>query len=110
MSDTSNEIKPVGRGRDIQIAKAKGFDSYIDKDIACTTLRKSNGKQCIRIQPWSTNRNDAWELWDELPKAKFYEERCEGSYVITLKNIVVVGKDFVDCVSKAWLAWKGDYL
>ena len=105
-------MKPVGLERNIEIAKLKG--NVRQHPRFCIPIIIPKGEKVHDEAPrnwkpvseWSTNRNDAWELWDELPKARFYEERCDGSYVVIIKDIVTIGKDFADCVSQAWIKWK----
>ena len=84
---------PVGRERDIQIAKLKRWVN-------------------VSIYKWSTSRLDALELWDELPEVKYwFEDKILGEHkVVFYENGVktqVHGKDFADCVSSAYVAYKG---
>jgi hypothetical protein len=89
-----------GRERDIEIAKLKGL---------------SGQKHPIKVKKWSTSRNDAWELWDELPKPKYYRELSDleietGSTdftcVITFDGKVFFqGTSFADCVSQVWIEY-----
>lgn len=86
-------MKPVGRKRDLQIGKYKGF-----------------------TEDWSTNRNKAWELWDELDEKCFqiFFSKSDKGYCLDVLfrskieggHIQSHGKDFADCVSQAWITWK----
>lgn len=59
---------------------------------------------------WSTSRNDAWELWDELPYPKVYQQYSvnEHRIIIKINNILCTfnGTSFALAVSKAWIEWK----
>lgn len=135
-------MKPAGRERDIEIAKLKGLNpktvqQLIDEKIFASHMINSttdiwifvkhpviyNRKYWIFCPHYSTNRNDAWELWDELRKKKitlnFSEAKNdkESILIVWLKSgktipsirentLIIIGKDFADCVSQAWIKWK----
>jgi hypothetical protein len=84
-----------GRERDIEIAKLKGL---------------SGQKHPIKVKNWSTNRNDAWELWDELRNefshCMHYSIESNVDYIEIAGMDTIKGKDFADCVSQAWIKWK----
>ncbi len=96
-------MKPVGREKDIEIAHLKRPFRYKEGDYFL------DGKPLLH---WSTNRNDAWELWDELPPIKEYRQNGGYHEVMflcgkdALTNHIFKGKDFADCVSQAWITWK----
>ena len=122
------EIKQVGIERNIQIAELKGLcmhDWKAEDDYFPNGVRSSFHWECIKcnktdysrarphtgIKHWSTNRNDAWELWDELPNEYLQYTEDNGKYSISFYwkgNNRIVGKDFADCVSSAWITWKGN--
>ena len=72
------KIAPVGRKRDLQIGKFKGW-----------------------TEDWSTNRNQVWELWDELPPVHKHEAliRWELKYGYDPEK-------FAPVVSEFWITWK----
>lgn len=86
-----------GRKRDKLIASLRNMQSELD----CAGHS---------IPYWSTNRNDAWELWDELPRDKTYQERFNIHFIVIhlnrLEFIALSGISFSDVVSQAWLEWK----
>jgi len=99
-------IPSAGRKRDKLIALMKNMRS----EVECAGHT---------IPCWSTDRNDAWELWDELPKGKFYAEvgfACSiGIYYLSnkledirewLPTYIIEGFSFADVVSKIWIEWK----
>lgn len=107
-------MKP-GRERDIEIAKLKRlivhycawglgiWECYdeIDEDGSSGFMSK--------LPEWSTDRNAAWELFDELPAPMFKEYPKGDDRICQLRigsNLIVYGKDFADCVSQVWIIWK----
>ena len=106
-------MKPVGRERNEYIAKLLGWTRFVPNSNL--HWKDSDGnivKDGIDWQP-STNRNDTWELWDELVKAYpdtgifFYQDEMNCSIETDMSNdLNVKGKDFADCVSQAWITWK----
>lgn len=138
-------IPPAGRERNRLIAKTKGiepaFACYADNvsgDDYCVwdtsepynCLYASRGIKkeeckcwCERpegeyIPEWSTDRNDAWELWGELPEPKRYDQLGIEHIIYAgfsqdymgIKDCLIYeikGNSFADAVSKAWLEFKG---
>lgn len=120
-----------GRERDTAIAKLKGI-----KKISQSSEKFEEGRDQsdyfmyyipsgkpwrthaidARLLPfWSTDRKDAWELWDELCKAypmgMLYSFTAPDQHTVETdmsNEIVAKGTSFPDCVTKAWLIWKGD--
>jgi hypothetical protein len=113
-------MKPAGRERDIEIAKLKGWKPYYAEGIFLDGIRVVDvrgTKQIIDAKTisWSTDRNAAWELWDEIKVDKFYQEAFMDGKIIGCVVMLQIdgefscygqGKDFADCVSQAWITWK----
>lgn len=93
------KIEAVGRKRDIQIAKLKGYN-VLQYGAMYTNLPMEKSDTCRTRKYWSTSRNDAWELWDELP--------------VNWKHIVMYEWGLVDfdsdkfapAVSNCWITWR----
>lgn len=110
-------MKAAGRERDIEIAKLKGYvffkwydlkvRSYDNKRYAYANEHKDS---IVTIKHWSTKRHFAWELWDELPKIKGFQEfkdfRTYPCSIIVEELDWIGGEDFADCVSQAYIIWR----
>jgi hypothetical protein len=72
---------PSGRDRDKLIALKRGWEFF--------------GKEPL----YSTDRNDTWGLWDELPFEYKYD--CLREWALSEYDSNV----FADAVSLAWLKW-----
>ena len=119
-------MKPVGIERDLVIGSMKGYvisKRFYKEENRCRIycgklilqLDVSGGykkHKWFQLPRYSTDRNDAWELWDELPTGKAIKERVDGTYRLYFYDpdayevLIAAGKDFADCVSQAWLNWK----
>ncbi len=116
------KIAPVGRKRDIQIAKLKfqkpvrviicgvehwqllrEHETFGEQGVAKT--RRHKLPYCSTM-PDGYPTKDTWELWNELPTDKIYFEYEDGGCALRYKCFTVTGKDFADCVSQAWIIWK----
>ena len=150
MKKSPPEIPEAGRERDKLIAELKGIepvyacyaddpagDGYCVLDnnnpfncLICEREEITNKFECKEwaIRPdyewiplWSTSRNDAWELWDELPLDRMYRENLiEGvlRYIVSVNwkhdnpeslykpALIIVDDSFPDAVSKTWIIWK----
>ena len=103
-------MKPAGRERDKQVGILKGFK------VTHPEWHGIYPHEAKNIKEWSTNRNTAWELWDELKnkfhKATYMETSYGQGHHIYLTDCcefnikIKEGKDFADCVSQAWIQWK----
>lgn len=129
-------MKPVGRERDIEIAKLKESLFYLKVDIF-----KNRQVRCEKppfpgaipytnmgiVPYWSTDRNAAWELEKEIINDGYvliitYEKIPISRYIVLLtisnphntKTVVHMlqtvnedlNKAIADCVSQAWIIWK----
>ena len=105
------------RARDKEIAELKGLkpykafhDDYVYNHMIHDEYESYEVPKYI--PHWSTDRNDAWELWDELPDEKSYFQnmdyhRIEIRKVTYSMNLSIFeGTSFADAVSKAWIEWK----
>lgn len=110
-------MKLVGRERDYQISELKGYKPGYGNLAGIRRhchFKPSSGSD--PLPRWSTNRNDAWELWDELKRNlnkvnyTYYKHQTLEEITILIvpgkKSLTFYGKDFADCVSQAWIAWK----
>ena len=137
----SNIIPKAGRDRDKLIAKLKGIkpvyacyadnfagDEYCvlneDKPFDCRICEREkiiDKFKCKEwkqrpenewLPQWSTDRNDAWELWEELPAPKRYYFHVNDKHEISYQNnmeikwVYFLGDSFPDAVSKAWIERK----
>lgn len=114
-------MKPAGRERNIEVAMLKNINTGIGNcqrhkwnrmvPVSCNVCGMDY-KDMLSIKRWSTDRNAAGELWDELPLKKEYTEyEGYGGETVCLVEICYgrfYGKDFADCVSQAWITWKED--
>ena len=102
----------MSRERDKRIAELKGWQwtkedgwYHKEKDVWVWFMPK-----------WSTNRNDALELWDEFPTEngyhKYYWQMCKKHVIVIAYDgsdvIRKEGTSFADAVSKTWEQWKGE--
>lgn len=114
-------MKPAGRERDIEIAELRDYkigstsqgSVITSKGIISKTGEAIWGRKNgwpITCKHWSTNRDHAWELWDDMTKdgsyLKYEQENDDLHYVSFKGGNKISGKDFADCVSQAWLIWK----
>ena len=132
-------IPPAGRERNLLIAEMKGitpvFACYVDniggdnycvlddeKPWDCTICERegiTNKEVCKQwkqrfesewLPEYSTSRNDAWELWDELPISKHYGINDLGEHLVTwyqdTTQKTISGTSFAEAVSKAWIEYK----
>lgn len=110
-------MKPAGPERNIEIAKLMGFTIserfYKEENrirIYCGKLLpiEINGKvfsgykrnKWFCLPPYSTDRNAAWELFDELPiefKMRIVAKWSEYKYQ---------SGQFANIVSDVWIPWK----
>jgi len=74
-------------------------------------LKKSMQADVHRWWHPSTDRDHAWELWDELPAFKKHLEHINGIHEIVFQDNTILefiycqGNSFGDAVSTAWLRW-----
>ncbi len=108
------KIPEAGIERDVVIARLKGCQTKIVGSGATLLLRKRH------TPAWSTDRNAAWELWDEIESSPDiigidYQSNkpgfgtCAVSFSYAKEKFstnVFFGKSFSDVVSQAWIAWK----
>lgn len=119
----------MSREKDKRIAKLKGW--YFWKILPGEYYRDGKSREIFTQHPddpigreikqledfphWSTNRNDALELWDEFPTENGYHKYHWQMYE---KHVIVIayngsdvirkeGTSFADAVSKTWEQWKG---
>ena len=91
-----------GRDRDKLIALKKGYEVCLCSDCKSDPNKQLISKGLRRLFPlkhWSTDRNDAWELFKELPYA--VRKEVISAWAKWGFNIDY----FADAVSKAWLRW-----
>lgn len=116
------DYPPIGRSRDLMIAKLKGikkiscestdFNEAEPKDVFLFYIpsgkpwRTHSIDSCL-LPFWSTRVEDAWMLWEELPKDKRYcEYDMKDLKIIIALDEVFEGFSFPDVVTKAWIIWK----
>ena len=98
------EIKPVGRERDIQIAKLKGYEvgffpsEEYEKDFFHWYADEEGNRTEILF--YSTNRNDVWELFGELHSSK------RQIVIDKWKEVNYDMNQFAPIVSDVWIIWK----
>jgi hypothetical protein len=102
---------PSGKDRDKLIALKRGI-CYHEGAFSCKNCeQKSMDGIWRQNKKYSTNRNDARELWDDLPSPKSYHQFGNVHIVMVLLNnfseeIKEMSEvSFADAVSKAWLQW-----
>lgn len=104
------DIPEVGKERDKIIANMKGLKWN-------TTIILSDHFTDYPHNPsWSTSRNEAWELWDEMKAAtpilnyQIFDSNHVVNNAHSIDNQTMTiseeGNSFADVVSKAWIRWK----
>ena len=114
---------PPGKDRDLYIAYLKGIKkAYIDPEISETNLYvipsnkpyRTHSIDATCLPTWSTDRYNAWSLWDEIIKNDylliFYEGNDDKKVTLRMENDfmekIIGGESFSDCVTQAWIWFK----
>jgi hypothetical protein len=108
---------PAGRERDKKIAELLGWLHYEDYLPGASYDNPKNGlinTETTEVRKWSTNRNDAFELWDIMKKECdiYFNVNENAEYEILLDvdlpitPISYLGKDEADAISGAFIKYK----
>ena len=114
---------PPGKDRDLYIAYLKGIKkAYIDPEISETNLYvipsnkpyRTHSIDAACLPTWSTDRYNAWSLWDDMRKngymLTFMEDDGDESVIVFsrdgFRQESIMGINFADCISQAWIWFK----
>jgi hypothetical protein len=104
------------RSRDVEIAKLKSWHTIRPLSVG---LKGWSEDGYNFLPEWSTDRNAAWELLNEMLETgyiveiKLVKRKDENFYAVHFRGVCIaitsskgtIDRAFADCISQAWIKW-----